>query len=440
MKKNKLLKLTIFLMVSIAALIFASIVLFQHLIENQENDGTIINLAGRQRMLSQKITKNCVLIAAYKDTEKKTEFFEILKEDLHNFTSIQNKLIALDNSSKITNLFNSSQNSYKNITSNATKIMLLNNHKQKKYLFAILENEPLYLKNMDTIVSTYTIQNQTKIIYLKKNFISVNIIIVVFIVFTVSFVVNPLIKKKELSELKLTKALIQEKELNELKTQFVSTASHEFRTPLSAINFAAGSIKKYAAKMEPIAIVQKLHKIEDQVKYMTKLLNNIFIAGSMEVGQMSFNPLHMNLGNFIDEILEEVYSFEENLHKIILIDTGELKNSTIFIDEILGRNIFVNIISNALKFSPDADKITIEFSSEKDHTVISVTDFGIGIPKSELKKIFNPFTRGKNVELFKGTGLGLSIAKDAIDIIGGKIIIHRNNENGTTFLVKIPKI
>jgi PAS domain S-box-containing protein len=239
--------------------------------------------------------------------------------------------------------------------------------------------------------------------------------------------------------LKLNKALEKEKELNELKSRFVSTASHEFRTPLSAINFAAGSIKKYWTKMEPTMIEKKLHKIEDQVMHMKKLLDDVLIVGQAEAGKITYNPVYVNLGNFINEIIEEVYNSYNKLHKILLIDAEELKSSTIFIDEKLGRNIFINIISNAVKFSPDADKVTIEFSSEKNYTVISVTDFGIGIPKSELKSIFNPFTRGENVDLIQGTGLGLSIVKGAIDVLGGKIIVNSTIGSGTSFIVKIPK-
>jgi nitrate/nitrite-specific signal transduction histidine kinase len=250
MKKNKLLKLTIFLMVFVAALIFASILLFQHLIENQENDGTIINLSGRQRMLSQKITKTCLLIVADKDIERKTKFYEILKEDLQNFTSVQNKLIQLNNSPKITSLLISYQKSYQTIVTNAPKIMEVNNYQQQKYLLAILENEPHYLENMNTIVYAYASQNRNKIVYFKKLFILTNSTIIIFMVFIVLFIIIPSINQKELNELKLKKALLKEKELNELKSRFVATTSHEFRTPLSAINFAAGSIKKYWAKIK----------------------------------------------------------------------------------------------------------------------------------------------------------------------------------------------
>jgi PAS domain S-box-containing protein len=240
--------------------------------------------------------------------------------------------------------------------------------------------------------------------------------------------------------IKLNEALEKQQELNQLKSKFVSTASHEFRTPLSAINFAAGSIKKHWIKMTPIMIAQKLNKIENQVRHMTELLDDILMVGQAEAGKIIYNPMHINLKNFIFEIIEEVSNYDNHLHTIELIDTEKLKNATIFIDEKRGRNIFVNIVNNAVKYSPDAKKVTIELSSEKNFTVIAVTDFGIGISEAELTNIFTPFTRGKNVDLIQGTGLGLSIVKDAIDAMGGNIFINSTLGKGSTFIVKIPKI
>ena len=250
---------------------------------------------------------------------------------------------------------------------------------------------------------------------------------------------NDLELKVDQRSLKLNIALEKEKELNELKSRFVSTASHEFRTPLSAINFAAGSIKKHGDKMEPIKVAKKLDKIENQVLYMTQLLNDMLIVGQAEAGKIKNSPINVNLGNFIDEIIEEVYSSYKESHELLLIDPEELKNTDLFIDEKIGRNIFINLLSNAIKFSPDADKITIELSSEKDHTIISVTDYGIGIPKPEVKNIFTPFTRGKNVDLIQGTGLGLSIVKQAVDLMGGEIVMNSKVGKGKTFSLKIPK-
>jgi len=240
--------------------------------------------------------------------------------------------------------------------------------------------------------------------------------------------------------LKLNEALKKEKELSEIKSKFVSTASHEFRTPLSAINFAAGSIKKYWAKMEPAKVTEKLTKIENHVMHMTELLDDILIIGQAAAGKTRNTPLNLNIGKFIDEIIAEIYSSCKKSHEILLIDKEELKKTDIYIDEKLGRNIFINLISNAVKFSPDAKKVTIELSSEKDTTIFSITDFGIGIPSSEFQSIFTPFIRGRNVDLIQGTGLGLSIVKEAVDAIGGEVIVTSNIRKGSTFIVKIPKL
>ena len=239
--------------------------------------------------------------------------------------------------------------------------------------------------------------------------------------------------------LKLNESLEKQKELNELKSRFVSTTSHEFRTPLSAINFAAGSIKKYWSKMEPIMISNKLNKIEDQVLHMTKLLDDILIVGQADVGKLVSEPSNINLGDFIYEIIEEVNISRKKSHEIILTDKEELIHSSIYIDEKLGRNIFINLIDNALKFSPEAKKVTVDLASEEKYIIFIITDFGIGIPEFELKNIYSPFTRGKNVDLIQGTGLGLSIVKEAVDLTGGKIEVSSKEGKGTTFIVKIPK-
>lgn len=439
MKNNKLLKRTLFLMLSVIALISASIILFQHFIENQKNDGTVINLAGRQRMFSQKITKTCLLISSNKDTKIKIALFGILKKDLKKFTQVHYKLSRKDNSQKIINLFVSIQENFKNITSAAKNIMIVNNNQQQKYLLSILQNEVFYLENMDAIVNEYTSQNLLKMVYFKKLFILANSFIIIFMVVIVFFIVTPSIKEKNLTELRLQKALFKEKELSELKVRFISIASHEFRTPLSAINFAAGSMKKYWDKMESIMINKKLTKIEDQVAFMVSLLDDVLLVGQAEAGKMKNRPLNLNLGNFIDIIIEEVYHSSKKSHAILLIDTEELKNTDLFIDEKLGRNIFINLLSNAIKFSPNANKVNVKLSLEKDHTIISVIDFGIGIIESELSNIFSPFTRGENVDFIQGTGLGLAIVKEAVEIMGGEIIVRSTLTDGTTFMVKIPK-
>jgi PAS domain S-box-containing protein len=250
---------------------------------------------------------------------------------------------------------------------------------------------------------------------------------------------NTLELRVEERTLKLNQALEKQKELNTLKSSFVSTASHEFRTPLSAINFAAGSLKKYWNKMEPLLIEKKLDKIEDQVLHMTRLLDDILLVGQTAAGKLKNNPIPTHLGEFIEEIIEEVHLSHNKSHQIKLIDTEDLKNSFISIDEKLGRNVFTNLISNAIKYSPNCEKISVEFSSEKNNTIIAVTDFGIGISPLELETIFTPFSRGQNVALIQGTGLGLTIVKEAIEVMKASITVKSSFGNGASFIVKIRK-
>jgi signal transduction histidine kinase len=172
---------------------------------------------------------------------------------------------------------------------------------------------------------------------------------------------------------------------------------------------------------------------------MTRLLDDILVVGQADVGKLISEPLNINLGNFIYEIIEEVNTSRKKSHEIILTDKEGLINSSIFIDEKLGRNIFINLIDNALKFSPDAKKVNVELSSEEMYTIVTITDYGIGIPEFELKNIYTPFTRGKNVDLIQGTGLGLSIVKEAVSLTGGEIEVSSEVGKGTTFIVKIPQ-
>jgi signal transduction histidine kinase len=177
---------------------------------------------------------------------------------------------------------------------------------------------------------------------------------------------------------------------------------------------------------------------------MTKLLDDVLIVGQADVGKMMNRPSYINLGNFIYEIIEELNNSRNNsrnnFHEIVLVASEELINSNLFIDEKLGRNIFINLLDNALKFSPEATKVVVEILAERKYTVFKIQDFGIGIPKTELNNIFSPFTRGENVDLIQGTGLGLSIVKEAVNLIGGEIKVNSTINKGTTFIVKIPNI
>jgi len=237
---------------------------------------------------------------------------------------------------------------------------------------------------------------------------------------------NSLLKKAE-----------EEKELNELKARFVSMASHEFRTPLAAISFASGFMKKYWNKISDEDRIKKFEKIETQVKHMTSLLDDVLTFGKTENRKMISKPEVYSFDHFFSPIFEEVFVSTNNSHKIKF--TGYSDKDTIYIDKSLGRNIFINLLTNAIKFSPSKSFIEFSVESNSEECCFCVKDYGIGISEKELKSIFIPFNRGKNVETIQGTGLGLAIVKESLDILGGKINVQSKEGEFTIIQVIIPK-
>ena len=247
---------------------------------------------------------------------------------------------------------------------------------------------------------------------------------------------NELEKKVKERTLELEKALFKEIELGKLKSRFVTMASHEFRTPLTAINFAAGFVKKYWNKLDEQKRNEKLLKIEEQVEHMIFMLDDVLTIGKAEAGKTKIKPTIFNTKKFLDEIIEEVHTLNINQHKINYNNINT--DCLIYIDKNVGRNIFINLITNAIKFSPNADTVNINFSCENNFTTISIIDFGIGIPDNEIDEIFTPFYRTESVETIQGTGLGLAIVKELVEKHNGTVKVKSKINKGTTFTVSLP--
>jgi PAS domain S-box-containing protein len=236
---------------------------------------------------------------------------------------------------------------------------------------------------------------------------------------------------------KLIEALAKEKELNDLKTQFVSMASHEFRTPLAAISFAAGFVKKYWNKLEDDVRNQKLIKIDTQVKHMTCILEDFLTFGKIESRKIIFDPKNYNLVELLIQIIDDIQTGSKNSHHVQF--NYPHKACYLMTDEKIFGHIFNNLIGNAVKFSPDADKVIVNLNESDRDVVFEVIDFGIGIKTEEIKNIFAPFHRGENANTIQGTGLGLAIVKESVDLLKGKISLESNPNKGTKFLVTFPK-
>jgi PAS domain S-box-containing protein len=244
-------------------------------------------------------------------------------------------------------------------------------------------------------------------------------------------------EKVEQRTRELNMALRKEIELADMKKRFVSVASHEFRTPLSTINFSARFLRKYKDRIGAEQYEKKLTSIEQQVKHMTFLLDDVLTLGKYEAAAIQVKVSEVNVQDFFNGIAEEVSSAFMNTHTIEIATSG-LAAERIFTDQKLLRNIFVNLCGNAIKFSPVASRVSVLICRAGAGINVTVQDYGIGIATEEIPRIFDAFHRGSNASGIQGTGLGLSIVKRSIELLKGKIEVTSAIGSGSSFMVTIP--
>jgi len=234
----------------------------------------------------------------------------------------------------------------------------------------------------------------------------------------------------------LHEALAKEKELVEMKSRFVAIASHEFRTPLSTINFAANFLQDNFQQLDPEEISSKLKKIEKQVIHMTSLLEDVILVGRNDVNKIQVIKSSIPLRPFIDKIIEDVIQTTKNTHVINL--SYDVKTDHLVADEKLLRNIFINLLTNAIKFSPGKKEVEFKLKEKDEILYLEVIDHGIGISKADKEHLFEAFYRGTNTASIAGSGLGLSIVKKAVELLKGEMELNSEENKGTQVNVKFP--
>lgn len=234
----------------------------------------------------------------------------------------------------------------------------------------------------------------------------------------------------------LKAALAAEKELSELKTQFVSMVSHEFRNPLTTIATGLKILEQRDFEFTAADRQQRFTIIRNAVRQMTYLLDDVLELCRAESGQLTLRPEWLDLGDFCQELLEELRNGAGHDHWICL--TGDPPNEPLWVDSNILRHILANLLGNAVKYSPAGSKVTLDLGSDRSCVQFRIIDSGIGIPESERPYMFQPFHRALNVGKIPGTGLGLSIVKNLIELLGGQIDYTSQIDVGTTFIVTLP--
>jgi PAS domain S-box-containing protein len=240
------------------------------------------------------------------------------------------------------------------------------------------------------------------------------------------------------AEEEIQKALAKEKELSELKSRFVTMASHEFRTPLTAIRSSMELLSIYSENLNEEVKAKMLRhhdKVIKETKRLTGLMNDILILGRAEAGKTPFEPRPTDLIELCNQVIE-LHEIQEKERRINFEIVGNFFK--IDIDPELMTHVISNLVSNAIKYSKGKMDPILRIHYLDKRVRIQVIDFGIGIPEDECEKLFQSFFRARNVSNIQGTGLGLVIVKQLIDLHKGQIKVESKVNSGTTFTIELP--
>ena len=248
-------------------------------------------------------------------------------------------------------------------------------------------------------------------------------------------VYNDISEQKEI-EFNIQSALKKEKELNELKSRFVSMASHEFRTPLSAILTSAILIGKQNEPRKSEKREKYVAQIERNVKHLVAILNDFLSLSKLEEGKTEAIKERFDIIR-LSKILINENKVNLKTGQHVCFNALE-EHLFVNLDAKLVRHVITNLLSNASKYSEENTNIDVKIAEHNTKVLIQISDQGIGIQEDEQKYLFDRFFRAKNANNIEGTGLGLNIAKHYTELMGGTIGCISKLNVGTTFWVELP--
>jgi signal transduction histidine kinase len=237
----------------------------------------------------------------------------------------------------------------------------------------------------------------------------------------------------------LVESKVAAEEANRAKSEFLANMSHELRTPLNSIIGFSNILKDKKHGDLNENQTRYISNVLKSGKHLLKLINDILDLSKIEAGKMGYEPENMNLTETVDEVVTLMQPMA-NKKDIELTSNIESEDIEIFADKVKFKQIMYNILSNAIKFTPQKGKVTITSQLVGDNIEISISDNGIGIPDEKFQSIFDPFKQvdSSSTRKYGGTGLGLAIVNRYVKMHGGSIRVESEPGMGTTFTLAIP--
>lgn len=258
----------------------------------------------------------------------------------------------------------------------------------------------------------------------------------------VSVNISPiLLDGKPLGAIEVFRDITLEQEVDRMKSEFISLASHQLRTPLSAIKTYTHML--FDGYMGELNAAQKnsLNTIIGASNRMNELISTLLNITRMESGTIAVTPKSVQLDAMAEEVIKEL-SLMASSKSIKLTSSKSPKAGIIIItDALILKEVLTNLVSNAIKYTPDAGKVSIKLRARREDVLVEVKDSGWGIPKFSQDQIFSKFFRAQNIVKREttGTGLGLYLVKGLIDALGGSIWFTSEEGKGTSFFFSLPQ-
>jgi len=240
---------------------------------------------------------------------------------------------------------------------------------------------------------------------------------------------------RKLANDEISKAYVKEKELNELRAQFVSMTSHEFRTPLASIMTSSELLQHYGNTWPSEKNDVHHRRIQSAVKHIISLMDDVLIIGKSEAGKLVCEKQPEQVCELTRAMIEEIELIGKGTHTLVF--DGPEVDSEVWLDRKLYRQIVTNLVTNALKYSPKGSTVYVSLKVDSEYISLMVKDEGIGIHESDIRQLFQPFFRAKNVRDTPGTGLGMPIVKRSVDAHNGSVQIDSKENVGTLVTVNL---
>jgi two-component system OmpR family sensor kinase len=235
----------------------------------------------------------------------------------------------------------------------------------------------------------------------------------------------------------LEQQLANEQRLAQLQRNFVSMASHEFRTPMTVIDGHARRLDKVKESVRPQEIGERAGKIRSAVLRMTHLIENLLNSSRLiDAGAgVYFQPAELDVVSLLQEACQ---LHREMVPSVQISERFPTETVTMIGDSKLLFQAFSNVLSNAIKYSPGGGEIEVGVERFSNEVVVAIADHGIGIPLSDFDRLFDRYHRGSNVSGIVGTGVGLHLVKMVVDLHGGRVVVNSEEGQGSSFTIHLP--